>query len=222
MPLADSGLYDISNPCGIEHYDTFSSPQLHAQCDMAADGGGWLVIQKRINGSVDFYRDWNDYVLGFGDLKGEFWYGLENIHCLTTREDVELRVELGNGTTPSIVWTYQQFEVGGASTDYTLTIGGGQGEGGSTDSMAYSNNRRFSTMDNDNDGASGNCATSYGAGWWYYNCANANLNGPYEQQTPGNAATTLAWYDGSSYVHFTNVQMKIRPKNCLPTIEECG
>ena len=41
-----------------------------------------------------------DYVNGFGDLEGEFWYGLENIHCLTTQEDVELRIELGNDSTP--------------------------------------------------------------------------------------------------------------------------
>ena len=96
---------------------------------METDGGGWLVIQRRINGSVDFYRNWADYVSGFGDLEGEFRYGLENIHCLTTREDVELRIEVGNETTPSIVWTYQLFRVGGAETNYVLTIGEGQGTG---------------------------------------------------------------------------------------------
>ena len=64
---------------------------------MSSDGGKWIVIQRRINDSVDFYLNWTDYVNGFGDLEGEFWYGLENIHCLTTRENVELRIELGNG-----------------------------------------------------------------------------------------------------------------------------
>ena len=54
-----------------------------AACDMTSDGGKWTVIQRRINGSVDFYLNWTDYVNGFGDLEGEFWYGLENIHCLT-------------------------------------------------------------------------------------------------------------------------------------------
>ena len=28
-----------------------------------------------MDGSVDFYRDWDDYTSGFGDLNGEFWLG---------------------------------------------------------------------------------------------------------------------------------------------------
>ena len=127
-----------------------------------------MVIQRRINGSVDFYLNWTDYVNGFGDLEGEFWYGLENIHCLTTREDVELRIELGNGTVPSIVWTYQLFKVGGADTNYRLTIGQGTGVGGTYDAMAYHNGHSFSTRDRDNDiRGSENCAEVSGGAWWY-------------------------------------------------------
>jgi len=28
-----------------------------------------------MDGSVDFYRKWNDYATGFGSLIGEFWLG---------------------------------------------------------------------------------------------------------------------------------------------------
>ena len=52
-------------------------------CDTKTADGGWTVIQRRIDGSVDFNRSWSDYEKGFGDLNGEFWYGLKNMNCLT-------------------------------------------------------------------------------------------------------------------------------------------
>ena len=53
-----------------------------AYCDMKPDGGGWTVIQRRQDGSVDFYRNWTDYDYEnrFGDLTGEFWLGFSKIH----------------------------------------------------------------------------------------------------------------------------------------------
>lgn len=34
------------------------------------------VIQRRYDGSVNFYRDWNDYKSGFGSMNSEFWLGM--------------------------------------------------------------------------------------------------------------------------------------------------
>ena len=180
------------------------TPKHLARCDMETDGGKWMVIQrKKYDSSRDFYYSkWTDYVNGFGNLEGEFWYGLEKIHCFTTRDDVELRIELGNGTKPSMVWTYQLFKVGGAETNYRLTIGQGHGVGSTFDAMAYHNGRAFSTRDRDNDRAARNCATFYGGGWWYNDCYRSNLNGIY-----------ISWTDDRLH-HFTKAQMKIRTKRC--------
>ena len=66
-----SAVFNITNFCGD------SEPMAEAYCG-ATTGVyiGWLVIQGRQDGSVDFDRDWLDYEEGFGDLTGEFWYGL--------------------------------------------------------------------------------------------------------------------------------------------------
>ena len=63
------GVYTIK-PDNLPAFDVF--------CDQTTAGGGWTVFQKRLNGSDDFYRYWNDYKHGFGDLKSEFWLGLDN------------------------------------------------------------------------------------------------------------------------------------------------
>ena len=33
------------------------------------------VVQRRVDGIVDFYRNWTEYAQGFGDLHSEFWLG---------------------------------------------------------------------------------------------------------------------------------------------------
>lgn len=40
------------------------------------DSHGWIVIQKRQDGTVDFDKDWNQYSFGFGKVNSEFWLGM--------------------------------------------------------------------------------------------------------------------------------------------------
>ena len=78
-----SGVYTIiGNFCGVNCSNT------KAYCDTTSGGGGgWLVVLRRDKQySTSFYRAWTEYADGFGDLYKEFWFGLNAMRCLTSRE----------------------------------------------------------------------------------------------------------------------------------------
>ena len=79
---------------GIYSIDPDGNGPMNVSCDMVTDGGGWTVIQRRVDGSTDFYLDWADYKRGFGSLTGNFWLGNDKIHRLTTSGNTVLRVDL--------------------------------------------------------------------------------------------------------------------------------
>ena len=152
---------------------SFHENVLIQQAHCSIDEGGWTVILRRkhkIAQHVNFSRSWNDYVQGLGDLNTEFWYGLRNIHCLTSRRQIQLRLLLNFTNGSSFLWTYNHFVVDQPENKYTLHIG--QAEGPNVfDTMAYNSGMPFSTYNVDNDRSSGNSAALRdGGGWWYNNC----------------------------------------------------
>ncbi|XP_028517410.1 ryncolin-1-like [Exaiptasia diaphana] len=177
---------------------------------MTTDGGGWTVFQRRKDGSVDFYLNWQQYKTGFGNLNGEFWLGNDYIHRLTARTPSSLRVEIEHWDGTQIYAKYGSFSVGDESDKYRLRVGGYSGTAG--DSLAWHNNWAFTTKDRDNDGHRGNCAVERTGAWWYYHCAESNLNGKYL----GNIvkAGGLEWQKyKSDYQSFKASEMKLRPQN---------
>ncbi|CAK8690155.1 unnamed protein product [Clavelina lepadiformis] len=145
----------------------------------------WTVFQRRIDGRVDFERDWNDYKTGFGQIDGEFWLGLDNIHKLTCSEKCKLRVELWDFEGNRTYANYRLFSIDPPLYLYRLRVAGYQGNAG--DSLEYHYGQPFSTWDNDNDSFYRNCATYYGKkqGWWFKDCTRSSLNGVWMRQSTG-------------------------------------
>ena len=86
-------------------------------------------LQRRASEDVGFFRDWVSYREGFGDMKGNFWLGLEDVHQLTSKGKWELRIELSyNGQ--DYFAHYDNFKVHSESDLYRLEISGYSGTAG--------------------------------------------------------------------------------------------
>lgn len=152
-----------------------SNESFNAYCDLKTLNGGWTVIQRRQDASVDFYRNWNDYVEGFGDIDGNFFIGLEKLYALTSLgKPQELYIILKDFDGVTKYAQYGEFKVGSASTDYRLTVGNYSGDAG--DSLSSHSGHKFSTKDRENDKSTKNCAVKWKGGWWYHNCYNRSVN----------------------------------------------
>ncbi|KAF6092170.1 angiopoietin like 4 [Phyllostomus discolor] len=153
-------------------------------CKMTADGG-WTVIQRRQDGSVDFNQPWEAYKAGFGDPQGEFWLGLEKVHLILGDRDSHLAVKLQDweGNAESL-----QFPVrlGGEDTAYSLQVTAPVASKlGATTVTPSGLSLPFSTWDQDHDlHGDKNCAKSLSGGWWFGSCSHSNLNGQYFHSIP--------------------------------------
>ena len=109
-----SGVYNINPDGAVPDFEVF--------CDQTNAGGGWTVVQRRLNGSLDFNRNWSDYRNGFGTLDGEFWIGMEKIHRLTKSQS-KLRVDLEDIDGITTYAEYDIFVVATESEKYQLSFG---------------------------------------------------------------------------------------------------
>lgn len=166
--------YDINN-CNNNIYNIqapqYSNESFPAVCDLRTEGGGWTVIQQRKDGSENFYRNWNDYVEGFGNISGEFFIGLRKLHALTSLEEQpqELYIILQDFEGERKYAKYGEFKVDSEETDYTLHVG--QYSGNVGDCFSSHTGQKFTTKDRDNDKRENeNCAAKFKGGWWYSEC----------------------------------------------------
>ncbi|XP_015102471.2 fibrinogen alpha chain [Vicugna pacos] len=220
---AQSGIFNIQLPGSSKIFSVY--------CDQETGLGGWLLIQQRMDGSLNFNRTWQDYKRGFGSLndkgEGEFWLGNEYLHLLTLKGST-LRVELEDWAGNTAYAEYH-LRVGSEAEGYALKVSSYEGtagdaliEGSVEEGTEYTSHAhmQFSTFDRDADKWEENCAEVYGGGWWYNNCQAANLNGIYyhggsydpRNNSPYEIENGVVWvpFRGEDY-SLRAVRMKIRP-----------
>ncbi|XP_041373583.1 microfibril-associated glycoprotein 4-like [Gigantopelta aegis] len=181
-----------------------------APINVSCEEEGWLVIQRRTDGSEDFYRTWNEYRYGFGDLNNEFWLGNTNIHRITSQGHYDLRIDLEDFEGNTRYALYKNFSVASKQDYFRLSVGEYSGDAG--DGLGNHSGYRFSARDLDLDAYKSNCAQMFKGAWWYKSCHSSNLNGQYLGASQKSYADGVDWssWRGHYYSMKTSV-MKIRP-----------
>nr|CAA29289.1 gamma-fibrinogen [Rattus norvegicus] len=230
----ESGLYSIRPLKATEQFLVY--------CETDGPGNGWTEFKKRLDGSVDFLKNWIQYKEGFGHLSPtgttEFWLGNEKNHLISMQSTIPyaLRIQLKDWSGRTSTADYAMFRVGPESDKYRLTyayfIGGDAGDAfdgydfgdDPSDKFFTSHNgMHFSTWDNDNDKFEGNCAEQDGSGWWMNKCHAGHLNGVYYQGGTYSKSSTPNGYDNgiiwatwkTRWYSMKETTMKIIPFNRL-------
>ncbi|KFB48052.1 AGAP006743-PA-like protein [Anopheles sinensis] len=209
VPFHLSGIYQI------QPEKPFKEP-MSVLCDQEYESGGWTVIQYRFDGTVNFYRGWQEYKNGFGSLEGEFWLGMDRIHQLTASKPHELVVLLEDYDGNKTYAKYDRFEIGDEGQKYVLkSVDTYSGTAG--DSLTELVGMKFTTLDADNDTWGKNCAVEFTGAWWYAACHKSNLNGKYLRGETKEYASGMVWYTFRGH-HYSlkSSKMMIKPKAKMP------
>ncbi|XP_060069163.1 fibrinogen-like protein 1 [Ylistrum balloti] len=221
MGSVQSGVYTVQPQDSARTYNV--------HCDMDYDGGGWTTIQRRVDESESFERNWNDYKGGFGNISQNFWIGNDFLHALTSRGHMTLYLKLEDWDGVRKWAEYKDFQVGNEGSGYTLGVGKYTGTAGDSflypaSSLLRHDGMKFSTPDRDEDHNFQHCGRLLKSGWWFNSCYSSNLNGPYLSQPRGNHiygeswgqpsmdGTGIEWYPWKRHQYsFKYSEMKIRP-----------
>ncbi|XP_032072461.1 angiopoietin-2 [Thamnophis elegans] len=204
MGFTASGIYTLLISNTGEEKKTY--------CDMETAGGGWTIIQQRLDGNVDFDRTWAEYKTGFGNPSGEYWLGNELVAQLTNQKQYVLRIQLKDWEGNEAYSLYEHFSLAGEELKYRINLKGLTGTAGKISSISQPGNG-FSTKDVDNDKCICKCSQMLTGGWWFDACGPSNLNGlyyPLRQNT--NKFKGIKWYywKGAGY-SLKATTMMIRP-----------
>ncbi|XP_016955226.1 fibrinogen-like protein 1 isoform X2 [Drosophila biarmipes] len=170
--------------------------------DIPSAGAGWMVIQRRIDGSFDKVIV-PELVNGCGELDGEFWIGLEKLHRITTSRRLELYIHLVDFDNVTAFARYDNFVVGGKNDKYKL-VSLGKYSGNAGDALR-SHINHTSIEDSSYFAPSSK--------WWGRN--DCNLNGTYcRSKVQLNTCDGIWWgrWNMGKRYSLKSCKMLIRPK----------
>ncbi|KAF1385161.1 hypothetical protein PFLUV_G00127800 [Perca fluviatilis] len=215
LPFDCSDIYRNYNsqPSGVYTiYPIRATSAVQVYCDMNSEGGRWTVMQRRMDGTVNFYRGWDQYKTDFGDPAGEYWLGLESVFHLTQRKRYELLVDMEDFEGNKTFARYSSFFIDPEIYGYKLHVSGFI-DGGAGDALTFHNGMKFTTFDKDQDSDARNCARQYLGAFWYKDCHHANPNGVYRWGADSSlSAVGVEWlqWKGHNY-SLKTISMMIRP-----------
>lgn len=223
VPKIPSGIYIVHPEDTDSIFEVF--------CEMDYMGGGWTVMQRRMDGLTDFKRPWTDYADGFGNLAGEHWLGLKKVFHIVNQKDTrfQLHIALVSQDDVTSYASYDDFHLDSETQFFSIHLGRYAGSAGDAfrgyDQEQNQDTAPFSASDVDNDGCNpfcsiGNrtvesCSTRHNqTGWWFNQCGLANLNGCSEdaEQNQGQRTHILwdTWRQNGIPHSIKSVTMKIR------------
>ncbi|XP_035524710.1 microfibril-associated glycoprotein 4-like [Morone saxatilis] len=168
------------------------------------------VFQRRMDGSVNFYRAWDQYKTGFGSAAGEYWLGLENLFHLTLRKKYEVLVDMEDFEGNKVFACYSSFSIDPESHGYRLHVSGFT-DGGAGELviaevvfLIFRDSSLQSTFD---------CARSGLGEFWYNTCYRTNPNGVYRWGADSTIHDIgVEWYSWKGFNYsLKTISMKIRP-----------
>ncbi|KAH8274103.1 hypothetical protein KR044_010385, partial [Drosophila immigrans] len=134
-------------------------------CDSKLVGSGWMVIQRREDGTENFNRNWTEYRVGFGDFHKEFFIGLEKLYLITNAQPHYLYIYLEDFNNDIRYALYKNFAIGSEKESYAIKKLG-EYSGNAENALSNHMNMKFSTADHYFDKGF-NCAENYNSGWWF-------------------------------------------------------
>ncbi|XP_038069026.1 ficolin-2-like [Patiria miniata] len=231
MPPADCQvILDAGQSASGVYTIRHAGQNMQVYCRMEL-GKGYIVFQRRLDGSVSFDRTWQEYAEGFGNLTGEFWLGNQKLRSLTRNwgRDMVINLRAFDGEEARI--RYEDFNVDSSENKYKLFVRWFSEDGGDAgDSLWTHSNEDFSTLDKDHDDTVGeNCAEKFHGGWWYKRCGSdishrfvSNLNGLYYNNATVDDYMGIQWvtWKGDSLWTHSNEDFSTLDKDHDDTVGE--